>query len=285
MSFFFNLSNYFSGTGKMKTNFLLLVLAVSVIFPGCSIPHFYYSPNIQNVPLFKEKNEFSGLIAGSLGAVNTCLELQAGYSFPEHIALTANYMTGGNDNSTDYYKDFSKTSYFEGAMGYYKSFNDIGVFEIFGGYGQGSQHHTFTYSEYDGWFSWTRVPDGTADISFSKLFIQPDIGIKINGLEGAFSFRISNLNLSQVSIYNSVYHLQELNDLKQNHTSWLFEPAFTFRGGLKSVKGQIQLVFSRNITNPDLLFEICRINVGLYFNLQKKQPIKLAPDVPPISQP
>jgi hypothetical protein len=223
--------------------------------------------------LFKESNEFSGLVAGSFGEVNNCLEFQAGYSFPSHVALMANYMTGGNDNSSDSYVDFSKIHYFEGALGFYKSFKDIGVFEIYGGYGQGSQRHAFTYSEYNGWFSWTYIPDGTADLSFSKMFIQPDIGIKTRWLEGAFSCRLSRLNFSNIEINNTVYHLDELNTLKQNSAPWLLEPAFTFRGGFKSVKLQIQVVFAGNLGNPDLSFEKSRLNVGLHLNLSKKQSV------------
>jgi hypothetical protein len=255
----------------MKIIIRLFVLWVSVILTSCAIPHYYYSPDVQNVPLFKEKNEFSGLIAGSFGEVNNCLEVQAGYSFPGHVALVTNYMTGGNNHSTEHITDFSKIHYFEGACGYYKALKDNGVFEIYGGYGNGSESHAFTYVEYIDPLTWRKNQDGTADMSFSKLFIQPDVGLKIKWLEGAFSLRISNLNYSGININNTVYHLEELNNLKLNSNSWLIEPAITCRMGSKSVKGQVQLVFSRNLTNSALLFEKFRINFGLYFNFERKQ--------------
>ena len=253
----------------MKINIRLLILWIPIILTSCSVPHYYYSSNIQNVPLFKEKYEFSGLIAGSFGEINNCLELQTGYSLPDQVALVANYMTGGNDHSTEHITDFCKIHYFEGACGYYRPFEDFGVFEIYGGYGKGSENHAFTYSEYVNPFTWRTIQDGTADLSFSKLFIQPDVGIKLKWLEGAFSLRISNLNYTRINIYNTTYHLEELNNLKLNITPWLFEPAITCRMGLKPVKAQIQLVFTRNLTNSALLFEKFRINFGLYFNLQK----------------
>lgn len=268
----------------MILNIRLPVLWVSVILNSCTFPHYYYSPNIENVPLFTDKFEFSGLMAGSFGEINKYLELQAGYSFPGHVALMANYLIGGNDQSTEHTTDFEKNHYFEGACGYYKPFNDIGLFEIYGGYGEGYERHSFTYKEYLGSLTWRTIQDGTADLSFSKLFIQPDIGIKIKWLEAAFSFRISNLNYSTINIYNTVYHLDELNSLKLNNTSWLFEPAITCRIGFKQVKGQIQLVCTRNLTNPDLLFELFRINFGLYFNLQKQQSKKTATDFSSSSQ-
>lgn len=262
---------YLNKTGKMKKKILSIVSWASILLTNCSFPHYYYSSNIQNVPLFKESNEFSGLMAGSFGAVNNSLELQAGYSFPGHVALTANYMTGGNDNSSDSYEDYSKNHYFEGTLGFYKSFKNIGIFEIYGGYGQGSQRHAFAYKEYSGGLIWTWVPDGKADLSFSKIFIQPDIGIKIKWLEGAFSCRLSKLNFREINIYNTVYRLDELNIIKQNSTPWLIEPAFTIRAGGKSVKGQVQFVSSRNLTNPNLMFEDFRVNAGLHFNLSKKR--------------
>jgi hypothetical protein len=211
-------------------------------------------------------------VAGSFGVVNTSLEIQAGYSLPAHLALTANFMTGGNNNSSASFEDYSKNNYFEGTIGYYKTFENIGVFEIYGGYGRGSQKHAFTYKENNGRFSWTTVPDGSADLSFSKIFVQPDIGVKTDWLEGAISCRLSVLNFYEIEIYNSVYHLEGLYLLEQNSTPWLLEPAITFRGGPKSIKGQIQVVAAKNLTNSSMNFEHVRINIGLFFSLSNKRP-------------
>ncbi len=251
----------------MKRNIFFIVLWTSILLTCCTFPHYYYSPNVQNVPLFSEKNEFSANIAGSLGIVNPSFEIQAGYAFPAHIALTANYMTGGNDNSSNSIRDFSKNNYFEGTAGYYKSFKEIGVFEVYGGYGSGKQQHSFSYREYSGWWSLNWIQDGTADLSFSKIFIQPDIGIKIDWVEGAFSCRLSQLSFDNIDIWNTVYHLDELNTLKQLSSAWLLEPAITFRGGPKWIKMQIQLVCVGNLSAPDFLFEKFRFNIGLHLNL------------------
>jgi hypothetical protein len=255
----------------MKKNIPLIVLLISALLTSCSYPHYYYSPNVQHVPLFMEKDQFSGLAAVSIGLVNPSIELHAGYALPGHVALMVNYMGGGTDNSTDTYSDFSKYRYFEGGLGFYRAFNEIGVFEIYGGYGGGTQDHTFAYCEYDNWSSWHWVPDGEADMSFSKVFIQPDIGIKKDWFETSFSCRFSKLNYTEINVYNTVHRLEELNLLKENKTPWLIEPAFTFRAGGKSVKGQMQLVFAGNLTNPDLLFETFRINFGVHFLLSKKK--------------
>lgn len=257
----------------MKKNILLTSALLGILMAGCSYPHYYYSPNIQNVPLNNESYTFSGLMAGSFGPVNNCFELQTGYSLPGHVALMANYMTGGNNHSTDTYNDFSKLSYFEGALGFYMPFKDIGVFEIYGGYGHGTQHHSFTTTELDGWFTWTHVPDGTADLSFSKIFIQPDIGVKKDWLDVAFSCRFTRLSFKDIYCYNSVNHLDEINTLRLNNTPWLIEPALTCRGGSHSVKGQIQLVFAGRLTDPDLesMFEGTRFTIGIHFTFPKEE--------------
>jgi hypothetical protein len=257
----------------MKKNILLIVLWITVLLTSCLNPnvyHMYYSPNVQNVPLFTKKNEFTGHVVGSFGAVDNSFEIQAGRSLPGHVALTVNYMIGGEDNlsgSTDH----SKIHYFEGTVGFYTSFKAIGVFEIYSGYGKGSQHHVFSYIDTSWPFPLWVIPDGTADLSFSKLFIQPDIGIKTKWMEGAFSCRLSKLNFNDIKINNTVRHLDELNTLKQNEAPWLLEPAFTLRGGFKAVKIQIQFIYAGNLTNPDLLFDKFRFNIGLYFNLSNKQ--------------
>lgn len=255
----------------MKTNIFLLIALISILFFSCSMPHYYYSSNIHDVPLFSVSNEFTGHLAVSSGEVNNCFELQAGYSLPGHVAFTANLMTGGKDDSSDDYEDFSKITYFEGTGGYYTTFSDIAVFELYGGYGGGSQRHAFSYGEYDGWLYWLRVPDGNAELSFSKFFIQPDIGIRIENLEGAISCRLSRLNFRNIEFNGVNYHLDELSSLELYNNPWLIEPAFTFRGGFKSVKGQIQVAFSGNLSNPELKFEKLRFSIGLHFRLGKKK--------------
>ena len=264
----------------MKINIYSVISWVTFLLSSCAFPHYYYSPNIQNVPLFTEQSVFSGDFAGSVGAVNNSLEGQAGLSLPSHVALTTNFMTGGTKHERDNISDISKVGYFEGAAGYYTLFKDVGVFEVYGGYGKGSQHHTFAYKEYNAPLDWTWIRDGTADMSFSKLFIQPDIGYKTKWFEGAFSCRLTKLNFRSIEFRSTIHRLDELNTLKQNPDPWLLEPAFTFRGGSKSVKFQIQIISSRSLSNTDLLFEDLRFSIGLHFNLSEIQSENNDPNTP-----
>jgi hypothetical protein len=255
----------------MKKSIIPVLIITVAILNSCSIPHYYYSAVNQNVPLFKDKFEFSGQVAGSAGAENSSLEVQAGYALPAHIALMANYMKGGKNSSTSTYTDYSKGQYFEGALGYYKSFSDMFVFEVYGGYGQGNQKHVFAKNEYNSSTGWKWVPDGDAQLTYSKLFIQPDIGIRKGVIEAAISARLSKVDFTDINFKNTVYHLDELTLLNKFNTSYLLEPAITFRVGGRSVKGEIQAGFSRNLDDLNLQFEKMRVSIGVRVYLAKKR--------------
>ena len=237
-------------------------LSILLLAGSCSYPHMYHSPNMMSVPLFNDKAEFSFMPAASFGTVFTSFEMQGAVSLPGHIALGANLFTGGRDNSEDTYDDFSKYNFFEGFGGFYTTFSDKGVFEIYAGYGEGGENHTFAYNDWD-WGGGGWVQDGTAEMKFSSLFLQPDVGIRMKNIEAAFSLRLSRINFKEVTYSGTVYRLDELQDLSTNRISWLMEPGFTFRGGYDPVKFQVQVVFSPNLSNPDQQFEHFRFNMGV----------------------
>lgn len=259
-------------------NKYVYLLFISLLINSCSYPHMYHSPNMMVVPLFKDPVEFSGTVTGSFGTVNPSFEMQAAMSLPSHIALGANFMTGGKNNSGTTYEDRSDYNYFEGFGGFYSSFADIGIFEMYAGYGEGIQKHTFAYNDYLGSGGW--VQDGTAEMNFSKFFIQPDIGVRTKIIEGAFSLRFSKINFKELTYSNTVYREDELAFLKANNSSWLIEPGITFRVGHDPVKFQIQGVFSANPSNPNQKLEHFRVNMGLDFkfgvkkdNFEKTKPV------------
>lgn len=240
----------------MTLSFLLILCF------GCSYPHMYHSPNMMSVPLFTKSGEISLMPAASFGAVNTCFELQAALALPGHIGTGVNYMTGGKNNSGDTYDDLSEYNYFEGFGGLYASFKNIGVFEIYAGYGEGREKHTFAYNDWD-WGGGDWVQDGSAEMKFSRFFIQPDIGVRTKNIEGAFSIRFSQVQFKDIKFRDTYYRFDELTDLDKNRTSFLIEPGFTFRGGHDPLKFQIQFLFSPNLTNPQQDFEHFRFNMGV----------------------
>jgi hypothetical protein len=250
-------------------------LTALMMFSSCTYPHYYHSPNMMTVPLFNKGGEWSTMLAGSFGSVNPSFEMQTAFSFPAHIALGINYMTGGKDNSGDYYTDLSKNHYFEGFGGFYTSFQKIGVFEFYAGYGEGNEQHTFAYNDWD-WGGGSWIQDGDGEMKFSRIFFQPDIGLRTKFIEGAFSLRLSRIDFKEIEYHNTYYRLNELKLLQSHPDSWLIEPGITFRGGHDPLKFQIQALFSMNPSNPDLSFERFRFNIGLNlkFGLNKKTPVE-----------
>ena len=244
-------------------SFRLIVFCCALIFEGCA--HFYYLPSNLNVPLFKEKYEFHGSTSLGAGYITSGTDVQTALSLTNHLAVMANYM------HSKYYPDeieddnLIKYNYFEGAAGYFKPFNEFWVFEVYGGFGSGNQHH-----EYYAW------PDNTyrghADLTFVKSFLQPSIGVTFNAFDIALSSSFSRLSFNKINIsvdQNSDYY-DELDMIARKSKFFLFEPAITIRGGWKFVKMQLQYILSVNPRSDEVIFEPQKISLGIYFSLSKK---------------
>jgi hypothetical protein len=234
---------------------------LAVLLSSCS--HYYYVSNVQNVPLFKEKDEyrFSGMYGE--GDESSSLEVQAAYSVTDKIGMTASFMSAkGGDISN---KNYGKGSYFEGAIGYYKPVKSFGVFEIYGGMGGGDEHHEYS-NNYDKQYI------GSSELSLFKFFIQPSFGLTYNAFDIALSTRLSRLsfmgvhnNLNRDSAFND-----ELNALSDKSHCFI-EPAITLRGGWKNVKVQFQAAYTGYLNNPGLNFaEETHFSIGLYVTLAKR---------------
>ena len=87
----------------------------------------------------------------------------------------------------------------------------------------------------------------------------------------AFSTRFSGLNYNSVT-YNNLesYDEFELEHIKNNKFSLLFEPALTFRVGWKDFKVQLQYVVSENLNNRNLAQETDNFNIGLFIGIPPK---------------
>jgi hypothetical protein len=252
----------------MEKNKISSLILTALIMTSCSAPHYFYSANNHNVPLFKDKCEFTGKVAVSRGIQNTSLEIQAAYSLPGHIALMANCMTGGKINGINKTPDYSKCQYYEGGLGYYKAVDSIFVFEVYGGYGIGTQNHIYGSSPSFG-HTYGSYPDGDAQLAFSKIFLQPNLGLRKGKIEAAISARLSSVEFNKVNFQN-VSESNDLTLIKQFPTTLLIEPAVTFRAGGKYVKGEIQAGFSENLDNLNRRFETFRVSGGVRIYFAKK---------------
>jgi hypothetical protein len=242
----------------------IATLFITVCLSGCT--HYYYVANVQNVPLFKEKNEIRLSGEYGFGDYSECAEVQAAYSLNKNLGIMTNFMSAKGGSVSG--KDYGKGYYFDGAIGYFKTINNHGVFEIYGGLGGSSQHHQYSGTNFNQG-SFSREYYGSSDLSFIKLFIQPSFGLTFNIFDIALSTRICSLSFNNTD--NDITGNSNLyNDLNSTaNRSYLFlEPAFTIRGGWKYLKVQFQVAVANVFDKPDLFFvEQPHISVGLYTSI------------------
>ncbi len=201
----------------------------------------YYAPNAHNVPLLRNKGDLrimGGLQGGSVFEDNEGVDVQAAYAITDSIGamINGNYSWGSNSY------DEADGYFFEGGVGYFKPLSKRWSFEGFGGFGHGTEQHTYNA--------------GDANIRFTRFFLQPAIGFNSKYFEVALSFRLCHLYFYHYDPSNFAALDPEvqsdLNYLDDHRASFLFEQALTLRAGLPNVKLQLQIGGSRNINNPDL---------------------------------
>lgn len=246
-----------------------VVFSLFAIFILQSCIHSYYVPNAQNVPLFSEKGEFqfSGQIGS--GEFSSSREIQTAVAITNNIGLAANYMNT-NDGNLDK-DDYTKGNYLEAAIGYFRPTNKKGIFEIYGGFGNGRQHHSYKFIDID--YEVVSTIYNKADLSYTKLYLQPAYGFNFNICQLAFSTRFSSLSFNKPTSdinrdWNIYRNLLSLSD--KNHI--LLEPAITFRIGWEIIKAQVQYSYSGYLNNDNLdLFDKQHISIGFVFYLNKNQ--------------
>jgi hypothetical protein len=228
----------------------IIALFFTVLTSGCS--HYYYVANMQNVPLFKEKDEFHLSGAYAFGNESQCVEVQTAYSFTSNIGFMVDFMhaSGGNPPTEDYGKGY----YLDGAIGYFKPLGKNWVFEIYGGLGASNQHQVYTSQKWNDLAGkYYTVDEGTADLTFIKPFLQPSIGFTSGIFDIAVSTRFGNVKYS--SINNNVFgNLTDYNEIDNiSGTNHLFlEPALSLRAGWENIKLLGQVSYSYDANNPNL---------------------------------
>ena len=243
----------------MKNKSILVIIVLAFTLNSCT--HYYYIPNVQNVPLFREKDEFHATVALGGGEEATTVEVQAAYAVTNNLAVMTNFMAArGGERSGN---NWGNGKYIEGAFGYYKPFSEYGVAELYAGLGTSNQRHQYG----------TDVENyGTADLSFMKYFIQPSVGLSSRSFDVAISTRFSRLSFynidNKVTMNNDA--LYYVDTIAQNKVSNLFEPALTLRGGWKNVKLQLQLSFSKNLSHSNLRFEKSNVSLGFFYTLANR---------------
>jgi hypothetical protein len=240
-------------------------IALVTVISFCSCTHVYYSPNSGNVPLFKKKGEARINGYYSLGSTITDNikggEVQAAYAVSNHVGVMLNTAFMGASNGSGSQKDAGNGSLIEAGAGYYKPLRKNYVFETYGGVGLGSVKNEYSTG-------------GSSKINFSKFFVQPSFGYSITnfdiGLVSKFSFVNMTINHSTFPNGNDPFKTYDIDYIKANPFSVLWEPSLFLRIGFKTVKAQFQYTPSYNLNNKMLAQNLAVLSCGLSISLKPK---------------
>ncbi|MBN2281399.1 MAG: hypothetical protein JXQ65_12535 [Candidatus Marinimicrobia bacterium] len=225
---------------------IILFFLPWLLLAHCS--HYYYTPNSQTIPLFREKGEarISGGIYGARESegfvLNTALAPM------DHIAFLGNFMTGdatGNEN-------WGKGNFGEIGIGYYHADRSFAVFECYSGFGFGTITNHY-------------APRMESEVDYWRYFIQPSFGLRTSLCELAFSSRLCLVAYDNVNIDSELGQSFEYGPVEyiiENKIFFLAEPAVTFRLGSEKFKIQAQMVRSIPLNNDDLKMEEINFNLG-----------------------
>jgi hypothetical protein len=255
----------------MKKNPARGLSAFILILFNTSCVHYYYAPNTNNVPLFKEKNEariqaqYSSVSGDqSIDEIANGLELQTAYAVGKHLGLQFNYL---NASYTDVDYGSGSGNYFEAAAGYFNpSKNKYWIFETYAGIGSGVVKNIYK----------TDIGEETAKTSFTKFFIQPSYGYCRKHFAMALSSKISFVNFSASnSTLTQDAHPQDFNFIEsfRNGKSYVWlEPGLLIRGGFKSLQATFQVTYSIH-DDSNMPFYNLNSSIGIVvpFNIKSKQ--------------
>lgn len=204
--------------------------------------HYYYAPNSNNVPLFKEKGEgrLQAQFTSTAGQNGTDaangFEIQTAYALGNRSALQLNFFHA-SENDEEY--GSGSGNYIEAAGGYFKPFaKNHMVFETYSGLGFGNVNNAFK-SNYGNYVT------EDAKTSITKFFVQPSIGFTSRYFNAAFSSKFSFVNLglkrSTLSKENNLYDYNYVESLRKGKSYFFWEPGLMLRGGFEHVQFIIQL--------------------------------------------
>src|SRR3954468_1756113 len=241
-----------------------MLIISTVIFCSCS--HVYYSPNSSNVPLFKEKGETR--INGYYSLGNAGLdeikgaEIQAAYAVGKNFGIMFNTAFMGASEGNVSQKDAGHGSLVEAGAGYFKPLPNNFVFETYSGLGLGGVTNEYS----------TR---GSSKVNFTKFFVQPSIGYSVKNFDIGFASKLSFVNMkignTNFMGQDDPYDTHDIEDIKANPNSLLWEPSFFLRVGFKTVKAQFQYTPSVNLTNKTLLQSGAVLSAGISISLSPKK--------------
>jgi hypothetical protein len=240
------------------TSTLFISITIVICLSGCQ-SMYYYAPNAQNVPMFKEKNEVR--ISAAYCSVGDAsddpiegFEIQSAYAAGRHFAIMINASKAVSAETNSYVAEKpQKTNMVEFGAGYFKPFHkDKLVVEAYGGFGGGKFENHYR-DAYDPSYNINSL------VHFKRLFFQPSIAFSSPYFGVAFSLRAALLLYDQKP------------EMYLSTSYFLVEPCFTVRAGWKGLKFQSQLQLSNNVTDPAFPQHHINFNTGICLTLPVKK--------------
>lgn len=252
----------------MKNQFnrlAILSLVASSLFVSSCYRHFYSASNA-NVPLHDKRGDIR--VNGSIGSYlnkSTNLDFQASGAITNNIGILYNYMRAHKGDVDDPKYDHQYSNHHELGVGYFRKINNKFQWEVYGGYGQGSQFHKEIEEK----------KPYTNHINQKKIFLQPALGFKYKNLE-IFGF----VGLNRF-IYNKTpgvgydYDLIYKYHVNDAFGFYTIEPGYGLRFGLKDFKFTYQVTGFKHyidapnfkFTNENYTFPQLKISLGVSINL------------------
>jgi opacity protein-like surface antigen len=219
----------------MRTSKAFAAVLLAVLLASSACAPKYYAPNTHNVPLLGRDGDYSAAFAfgDSRG------ELQGAYAVTEDLSLMLNgaYFERRDDEEGD----GGKGGLLEVGFGYQADLDERIQFGVFGLLGRGNVENHFPST-----LTGNPGTTGVIEANLARYGVQPVIGFRSPYVEAAATMRIMRLRYSDVEgslVFAGEDQVQLLGS-QTEHT--LLEPALTIRGGLPTVKLQLQLGWSVN---------------------------------------
>jgi len=210
------------------------VLGIIILFFSSCAP--VYIPNTSNTPLLTNKKE----VQASIHAGTSGFDPQFAYAVTDHmgIMLNGSFLNSTSDSTDSYHKH----KFVEAGAGYYSHFGTRGKFETFAGAGFGKIDALYWLSD--------------SNVSFTRYFIQPSVGITTKVVDAGLSTRIVIVNYNQIS--TSVPGV-------------FFEPIFTLKAGYDHIKavGKIGFSFPMNSEKTNFDNQPFILSLGIQANFGK----------------
>ncbi len=211
----------------------IVSLLLSTAISSCS--PIVYSTTGQNVPLFREKGEFTASAAYAMSEDASGVELQGAAALTNHFGVLASFYALSN-SLREYEEGWGgKGNYTELAAGYFDALgpNRFFLYEIYGGVGLGN-------------IRCDANDRSVLNSRYVKPFLQPSLGFRGRVAELALTARIGVLHYTgyTASLTEPERQAHAVAFFDRRKNSALFEPGLTFRIGFQQVKLQVQYTLS-----------------------------------------